>query len=371
MFQQSDGMNYAPKGKPNPVVKDGAFKFAAVHLDHGHIFGMCNGLTEAGATLSKIYEPDSETCARLSQQHPQAQVVDSLEAVLEDPEIALVAAAAIPNLRGPLGCRVMQAGKDYFTDKCPFTTLDQLAEAKRVCIETEQKYMVYFSERLHNEASVFVGDLVEQGAIGKVVQVIGMGPHRLNASSRPDWFYKKEQYGGIITDIGSHQVEQFLYYTGAEDAKVLHAAVANYDNAAYPELEDFGQWTLVGDNGAMGYHRVDWFTPDGARTWGDGRLFLLGTEGYIEVRKNIDLGHDNGANHIFLVDQQGEQRFAVEGQVGFPYFGQLILDCINRTEHAMRQSHCFLAAQLSLQAQEMALQVATEGGRPLDLSSIS
>ena len=370
MEQNSDGMNYAPKGKPNPVVKEGEFKFAAVHLDHGHIFGMCNGLTEAGATLSKIFEPDAETCQRLAQQHPQAQVVNSLDEILDDPEIALVAAAAIPNLRGPLGCRVMQAGKDYFTDKCPFTSLEQLEEAKRVCAQTGQKYAVYFSERLHNEASVFVGDLIEQNAIGRVVQVIGMGPHRLNAPSRPDWFFNKEQYGGIITDIGSHQVEQFLFYTGATEAKVLHAAVANYDNVNYPELEDFGQWTLVGENGAMGYHRVDWFTPDGARAWGDGRLFLLGTKGYIEVRKNLDLGHENGGNHVFLIDQDGEQRFEVSGQVGYPFFGQLIRDCIDRTEQAMSQAHCFKAAELSLQAQAMAISVAADGGRPIELSQL-
>ena len=59
-MQKADGMNYAPKGKPAPVVKPGEFKIAAIALDHGHIYGMCNGLTEAGAEIKWVYDPDEE-----------------------------------------------------------------------------------------------------------------------------------------------------------------------------------------------------------------------------------------------------------------------------------------------------------------------
>ncbi len=364
MSGSADGMNYAPQGKPNPVVAPGEFEFAAVHLDHGHIFGQCNGLIEAGGTLKSVYDPDPAKVQGFVDKFPGVHVAKSLDEVLNDPAIKLVAAAAIPNLRGALGCRVMQSGKDYFTDKSPFTSLAQLEEAQKVCAETKQKYMVYYSERLQVESAVFAGDLVKKGAIGRVLQVIGLGPHRLNASGRPDWFFNKEQYGGIITDIGSHQIEQFLYFTGAKQGNILHAAVANYDNPEYPELEDFGQWTLVGDNGAIGYHRVDWFTPDGLRTWGDGRLFLLGTEGYIEVRKYVDVCNDNGGDHVFLVNGDKEEHFHVAGQVGFPFFGELIKDCIARTEHAMTQEHCFLAARLGLEAQAAAIRIEAGGTRP-------
>ncbi len=368
MTNSSDGMNYAPKGKPNPVVEEGEFNFAAVCLDHGHIFGQCNGLVEAGATLSKVWDKDPEKVANFQKSFPQVTVASSLEEILEDDSIQLIAAAAIPNERGPLGCRVMEHGKDYFTDKCPFTDLEQLEQARQVCEATQKKYMVYYSERLHVESSVFAGELIEQGAIGKVVQVIGLGPHRLNAPSRPDWFFNKEQYGGIITDIGSHQIDQFLFYTGASDAKIMHAAIGNYDNPDYPELEDFGQWTLVGDNGAVGYHRVDWFTPDGLSSWGDGRLFLLGTEGYIEVRKYLDVANDKSGNHVYLVNNEGEHHLHVDGQVGYPYFGQLIKDCLDRTENAMTQRHCFKAAELGIKAQLAAVCVSELGGRPVPIS---
>ncbi|MBD2867668.1 Gfo/Idh/MocA family protein [Paenibacillus arenilitoris] len=356
-MSKADGMKYAPKGKPNKVVEDGQFVFAAMRLDHGHIYGMCNGLVEAGATLKWVYDPDPKRVEAFLKTYPQARAAESEEQVLADAEVQLVAAAAVTNERGPLGVRAMRSGKHYFTDKAPFTTLEQLEEARTAYAETGKKYAVYYSERLHVESAVYAGQLIEQGAIGRVVQVIGLGPHRLNAPSRPAWFFEKEKYGGILCDIGSHQVEQFLFFTGNRNASVANSKVANYANKDYPELEDFGDMTFVGENGATGYFRVDWLTPSGLGTWGDGRTLILGTEGYIELRKYIDIAREKDGDQLYLVNADGEQHLKVRGQVGFPYFGQLVLDCLNGTENAMTQEHAFKAAELSLLAQKHAVKV--------------
>lgn len=354
----ADGMNYAPQGKPAPVVPTGTFRFAAMHLDHGHINGQCNGLVEAGADLVAVYDPDPQKVEAFIKKFPTARKARTAEEILDDPAIRLIAAAAIPSERGPLGCRVMEHGKDYFTDKTPFTALSQLEEAKRVCTATGRKYAVYFSERLHVECAVYAGELVRSGAIGRVVHVAGIGPHRLSPSTRPAWFFQKARYGGILCDIGSHQIEQFLYYTGNKDATIQAARVANYRNPEYPELEDFGDVTLVGADGATGYHRVDWLNPDGLSTWGDGRLFLLGTDGYIELRKYCNVAEEKEGDHLFLVDKKGERHLRLKGKVGYPFFGQLILDCLNRTENAMSQAHAFKAAELCLKAQAAAVTIA-------------
>jgi predicted dehydrogenase len=353
----SDGMNYAPQGKPRPVVQPGEFVFAAIGLDHGHIYGQCNGLIEAGADLVAVYDPDPAKVAAFVKTYPQARVAQSEQEILQDARVKLVASAAVPCDRGPLGVRVMRHGKDYFTDKCPFTTLAQLAEAREVVAQTGQKYAVYYSERLHNESAVFAGQLIHGGAIGRVLQVIGLGPHRINVPSRPAWFFELARYGGILCDIGSHQVEQFLYYSGATDGTVLHSKVANYAHPDYPELQDFGDATIVGNNGATNYFRVDWFTPNGLSTWGDGRTIIMGTQGYIELRKYVDVTR-GGGDQVYLVDQQREQHFDVAGQVGYPFFGELIRDCINRTEVAMAQAHTFKAAELAMQAQAAAMMIA-------------
>jgi len=354
----SDGMTYAPQGKPAPVCKPGEFLFASVALDHGHIYGQTNGLVEAGGEVRWVYDPDPEKVAAFQNKYPSARAAKSLEEILDDPSIHLVAAAAIPNRRGPLGCRVLEAGKDYFTDKTPFTALDQLAEARQVATRTGRKYMAYYSERLHVESAVFAGQLVADGAIGRVVQTAGFGPHRLNASIRPSWFFNKAEYGGILCDIGSHQSEQFLFFTGSSDASVVSSSVGNFANPDYPELEDFGEASLVGNTGASGYYRVDWLTPDGLRSWGDGRTLILGTKGYIELRKYIDIASEGAEKDVlFIVDQQGERRIECAGKVGYPFFGQLILDSLNRTEIAMTQEHAFKAGELCLKAQQLARRI--------------
>jgi predicted dehydrogenase len=355
MADASDGMTYAPKGKPEPVVGPGEFTFAAVALDHGHINGMCNGLTEAGGTLKWVFDPDPAKVEAFCKQFPDVKVARCEAEVLEDEQVQLVAAAAVPNLRCPLGLRVMDAGKDYFTDKTPMTSLEQVEQARAKADDTGRKYMVYYSERLHVECAMHAGTLIEQGAIGRVIHVTGFGPHRLNAPSRPDWFFVHEQYGGILCDIGSHQIEQFLHFTGATDAKVVSARVANYNHKdPYPQLEDFGEASLVADNGATNFFRVDWFTPDGLSTWGDGRTFIIGTDGYIELRKYCEVGRGEGGNQLYLVNGDGEQHLSLTGQVGFPFFGRLILDCLNRTEEAMTQAHAFKAAELCCAAQAAA-----------------
>ena len=346
-------MNYAPSAKPQPVVKAGEFKFAAAFLDHGHINGQCNGLVEAGGELVAIYDTAEDRALALQKRFPNAKIVSRYEDILEDPSIHLVAAAAIPSERARFGIQAMEAGKDYFTDKCPMTTLEQLADVRKAVETTGKKYLVYYSERVHVESAWHAGDLIADGAIGDLVHINIMGPHRLSLPSRPDWFFKKENYGGILTDIASHQCDQFLAYTGAKGGEVLSARVENFANPEKPELEDFGEALFKLDNGTSCYSRVDWFTPDGLRNWGDGRTFIVGTKGFIEIRKYIDLGVGDG-NVLTLVDGQKEHRMELSGKVGFPFFGKLILDVLNRTENSMTQEHALMAAELSLRAQKIA-----------------
>lgn len=351
-----DGMNWAPTAAlPKPVVNKGEFVFASAFFDHGHIFGQTNGLIEAGGVCKWAWDPQPERLKDFCQKYPGARAAESFQQVLDDPEVHLVTAAAVPSDRAEIGLQVLRSGKDYFTDKSPFTTLQQLDQARTVVAETGRKYMCDFSERLHNEAGWFAGELVRQGAIGRVLQVLIMAPHNLNKTSRPAWFFDKQKYGGILTDIGSHQFEQFLYYTGATDGVVNHARVANFANPDNPGLEDFGEASLTLDNGASCYCRIDWFNPKGLRTWGDGRTFILGTDGYVEVRKYIDITKEPMESQVvYLVDHSGEHRMPCNGKVGYPFYGQLILDVLNRTEYAMTQAHCFKAAELSMQAQLIA-----------------
>lgn len=350
-----DGMNYAPDmSGMDKVVQPGEFKFAASHFDHGHIYGQTNGLAHAGGTLTAVYDPRPEKLEPVLKTHPDARVVKDFREILDDPEIHLVTSAAIPNERFGIGLDVMQAGKDYLTDKSPFTTLEQLESARTAIRETGRKYMVCYSERLGSESAWHAGELLREGAVGRVLQVLNLAPHNLAKDTRPDWFFDKEKYGGILTDIGSHQFEQFLYYAGAADGSVLSARVENFANPDTPGLEDYGEALLTLDTGASAYCRMDWFNPGASRTWGDGRTFVLGTDGYLEIRKYINVAREDGGDLIYLVTHDEEVEIDCKGKVGFPYFGRLILDVLNRTETAMTQEHALKAAELSMKAQAVA-----------------
>lgn len=327
-------------------------RFATIGLNHFHIYGQTNLLLRAGAELVSFYATEPELINLYAKEYPQAKLAASEAEILEDESIHMVISASIPSERAPLGIRVMQHGKDFMSDKPGFTTLEQLAEARRVQKETGRIYSIDYSERLETRASQKAGELVRAGAIGKVIQTLGMGPHRPRLSQRPWWFFEKEKYGGIICDIASHQFDQYLWFTGATKAEIVHAQVANYAHPQHPGFEDFGD-VVIRSEGCTGYIRVDWFTPDGLATWGDGRLTILGTDGYIELRKYIDIAGRPGTDHLFLVTKE-KTEYIDCSQVELPYGRQLVDDVINRTETAMSQEMCFYASELALTAQAMA-----------------
>ena len=327
-------------------------RFAVIGMNHSHIYGQVDATVRGGGELVSFHAKEPDLAAEFARRCPNARQVADERAILDDRSIQLVLSSIVPNERAPLGLRVMRAGKDFMSDKPGITTLEQLAEVRRVQAATKRIYSILYSERHENAATIRAGDLVRQGAIGKVVQTIGMGPHRINPPDRPAWFWDPAKYGGIICDIGSHQFDQFLFFTGSTRGEIVASQVRNVRHPDHPAFQDFGDVMVNGDGGT-GYVRLDWFTPAGLPTWGDGRLTILGTDGYIEVRKNVDIGGREGGNHLFIADAKGV-RYVDCRDVELPYGRQLVDDVLNRTETAMTQAHCFLTMELALRAQKQA-----------------
>jgi predicted dehydrogenase len=328
------------------------FAFAAIGLNHDHIYGQTECMFEAGCELVAYCAPEDGVAARYGDRYPQARRVRDEREILEHPEIRLVIGAGIPDDRAPMAVRAMRHGKDVMLDKPGATTLAQLAELRRVQEETGRIFSICFSEHVRQRATVEAGRLVHAGAIGRPIQTLGLGPHHLRPQTRPPWFFQRARYGGILGDIGSHQAEQFLFFTDSEEAEVVASQVGNFAHPETPELEDFGDMVLRSPT-ATGYVRVDWFTPDGLGTWGDGRYVILGTEGYIELRKMIDIAGRPGGDHLFLVDRNGIRHVDCKDKP-LPYGAQLRDDVLNRTETALPQARTFLATELALLAQERA-----------------
>ena len=326
-------------------------RFGVIGLNHGHINGMTDAVIRGGGELVSVHAKEPELAAAFVKKYPQVKLTGSEKEILES-DVQLILSAAIPDERAPLGIRVMQHGKDYLSDKPGITSLEQLADVRRVQAATRRIYSILYSERHEVRAAVKAGELVQAGAIGRVVQTVNLAPHRVSPATRPPWFWDAARYGGILTDIGSHQADQFLFYTGSTRAEVVSSQIGNVAHKDRPKFEDFGDMVVTGDGGT-GYIRVDWFTPDGLSTWGDGRLTILGTDGYIELRKYVDIAGRPGGNHLFLVDHK-QTRYIDCTAVELPFGPRLVSDVLNRTETAMPQAHCFLATELVLKAQKQA-----------------
>lgn len=333
-------------------------RFAVVGIDHGHIFNHVDGLLKAGCEFVG-YCPQTtvpDLMDAFVKKYPDAPALDR-DDIFDDASIDIICIAAVPRDRAQLAIRSMRAGKDVMVDKPGVITYGQLDEVKKAVAETGRIFSVCFSERLCVRSAVVAGKLIADGEIGKVVQTIGMGPHQLAASSRPDWFFDLDAFGGIIVDIASHQIDQFLFYTGSETAEITASSVGNFANPKTPDFEDFGEVLLRGKNGT-GYIRVDWFTPDGLGVWGDGRLTILGTDGYIELRKYVDIGGREGEDHLFIVNQAGVRHIDCSREK-LDYFEQFRADVRDRTETAMSQRHVFEVCRLSLEAQAKATNLTT------------
>jgi len=327
-------------------------RFAAIGLNHSHIYCQVELLLRAGAEFVAFHSPEDDLAVPFAERFPQARRVADRRAILEDRSIHMVLTAAILADRAEISIAAMRHGKDVMSDKPGMTTFEQLAELKRVQAETGRIYSVCYSEHFETRSTVKAGELVAAGAVGEVINTVGLGPHAIRNNQRPDWFFERQRYGGILTDIGSHQCEQFLFFSNTLDAEVVSASVANRGNSDRPGLQDFGDMHLRTPK-TTGYVRVDWFTPAGLATWGDGRLTILGTEGYIELRKYIDIAGRPGTDHLFLVDSKGTRHVDCS-DVELPYGRHLIADVRDRTQTAMTQAHCFKAMELALTAQEMA-----------------
>ncbi len=335
-------------------------KFAVCGMSHDHIYGMTHAVQRGGGELVAAWGSEEDKLAKFKSRFPGVKIVKTQEEILNDPSVQLVLTSQVPVERAGICIRAMRQGKDALSDKPGVTTLEQLAEIRKTIAETNRIYAIMYSELLEVRAAVYAGVLVKQGAIGKVIQTINIAPHQIvqhggdagGASPRPAWFWDPDKYGGILCDIGSHQVDQFLFYTGSKQAEVVESQVANIRHPQYPRFQDFGDVVLRGDRG-FGYVRLDWFTPDGLGTWGDGRLFILGTEGYIEVRKYTDVAVKRQGNNLFIVDNKSA-RYIDCNHMPLPFGPQFVADIVNRTHVAQDPHECLLAAELVLKAQKNA-----------------
>ncbi|HLH40445.1 MAG TPA: Gfo/Idh/MocA family oxidoreductase [Bryobacteraceae bacterium] len=338
----------APAQEETPKYK---IRFAVIGLDHSHINGISDTMRRAGGELVWVHSTNTAALAAFQKRYGDVKLARGEDEILNDSSIQLVCSAAVPNLRAPLGVRVMRHGKDFLCDKPAITSLQQLAEVRRAVKETNRMFAILYG-RLESRATLHAGELVRNGEIGKIVQTIQLAPHLVNEKTRPDWFWDPALYGGTLCDLGSHQADEFVYFTGSTSAEVTMSRLANVNHPHRPKFQDFGDMMVQG-SGGLGYFRVDWFTPETLGVFGDERTFILGTEGYMETRKTIDIAGRAGGDHLFIVNGKGT-RYIDCKKLPLPFGSQFAADIVNRTHTAQDQAAALLASELVLKGQKNA-----------------
>ena len=352
-FQIASGQitQEAAVGRTEEHPPEHRMKFSVIGLDHNHINGITDTMRRSGGELVAVHSSNPQALAAFQKRYGGVRVARSEDEILNDSSIQLVCSAAVPNLRAALGVRAMRHGKDFLSDKPAVTTLEDLDEVRRAVHDTRRMFGIMYG-RLESRATTHAGTLIKDGAIGRVLHTVQLAPHRVNENTRPDWFWDPELYGGTLCDLGSHQADEFVYFTGSTSADVTMSQVANLSYRHRPKFQDFGDMMVHG-TGGLGYFRVDWFTPDGLGAFGDERTFILGTEGYLELRKTIDLAGRPGGDHVLIVDRKSA-RYIDCKNLALPFGPQFVSDIVNRTETAQNQGAALLATELVLKGQKNA-----------------
>jgi predicted dehydrogenase len=331
-------------------------RFAVIGLDHRHVYELTQHLIDVGMDCAGYWPVTTNAIvlAGFRKRFPNLPAIAERERMLDDPSIQVIVTAAIPSERAGIAIAAMRRGKDVMSDKPGITNAAQLADVQRTVAETGRIFSICFGERFMSPTSAMARDLLRQGAIGRLVQTATLSPHRLNRALRPDWFWSPATNGSILVDLASHQVDQFLSITDRLDAEIVHAAIRSVapERTPVPVFQDFGELILRNDV-ATAYIRVDWFTPDGLADWGDGRAFIVGTEGSIEVRNNLDLAGRPGSHHLFLITREETKYISCDGRP-VNTFRNFANDVRDRTETAMSQAHCFAVCRIALEAEAKA-----------------
>jgi predicted dehydrogenase len=326
-------------------------RFAAIGLDHRHVYDLTAGLLAAGAECVG-YDPattDPRVLAGFRKRFQDVPAVER-ERLLDDPTIDFIVLAAVPADRAAIAIRAMRRGKDVMTDKPGVTTVAQLDAVEAAARDSGRIWSVALG-RLTSPAAQEALRVARSGELGRLVSLTSLAPHRLNRALRPAWFFDRAAYGGIINDIGVHSIDQFLAFAGAPHAEVAAATVGCFGTEP-AGFEDFAEVTLRA-GGMTGTMRLDWFTPDGLPDWGDGRLFLVGTEGTLELRKNLDIEGRPGGDHLFVANRR---RTRYQDCSGLPvtYYSNFLADVRDRSAHVMEGGQVFRSCRLSLCCQAAA-----------------
>ncbi len=324
---------------------------AALGLAHEHIISQVRLLLKAGARLTGCYDRDPLAVRRFLTTFPETYVYPSCEAALDDYTVDVVATAAIPCERALIGEGALLAGKDVFSDKPGFTSLEQVARIQAACAATGRKYVLYYPFR-NNPVAIDAIRRVRAGEIGNLVEFIGLGPHRAKAAERPEWFFDPARAGTILADLAVHAIDFQMHLAGGDFFEIVYSRMGCRKFRHPAGFFDYGEIHSVMNGGVSAHTRVDWLAPD--KGIGDSRMMILGTEGYLDLRLGADISGRPGSGHLYAVTREGVEVRDSKSLPPAEWGAALARDFLDGTSECLLQEEVFATARAVLTAEARA-----------------
>ncbi|RKN71210.1 Gfo/Idh/MocA family protein [Paenibacillus ginsengarvi] len=262
-----------------------SYRFGIYGCQHAHIASFVDQMLALGATCAGIYEPESPSLAQSLAQRHGIMLVDSPDAFL-DSSVNVIGSSAVNNRKIDVIEWCERHGKHVMLDKPVATNREQLERLEAVLNRGSIQVGVMLTERFR--ASIHtLKQAIDAGKLGRIVSISTRKPHRLSPASRHAWHFSKRESGGLVIDLFIHDFDLLRFLTGQEVASV-HSQVAKHILPEYPDFYDTAAAQVSMSGGTMAQLYTDWHTPTKSWTWGDCRIFIVGTEGCAELRLNGD-----------------------------------------------------------------------------------
>lgn len=259
--------------------------FSIIGCEHSHISTFIGEMLEQGHSCAGIYEAKNKQLLHELAEKFQLKIVDEMESLL-GPEVSVIGCAAINNEKIAVIELCEKHGKHIMVDKPIVTNKEDFTRVQNVINRGKIQIGMLFTERFRPALNT-VKEKITQGDIGEIVSIEMRKPHRLKPDERPGWHFSKQQGGGIVVDLFIHDFDLLRWLT-AQDVTDLSGYVSKNILPEYPDFYDVASLQVLTEDGVIATLYADWHTPEKSWTWGDCRIFIVGTKGTFELRLSGD-----------------------------------------------------------------------------------
>ncbi len=197
----------------------------------------------------------------LAELHKVEHWSTDLDAVIADPTVDVVFDASMTSLRAATLRKAMAAGKHIFTEKPTAETLTEAVELARIARD-EGVTAGVVHDKLYLPGLVKLRRLVDEGFFGRILSLRGEFGYWVfegdtQPAQRPSWNYRKEDGGGMTTDMFCHW--NYVLEGIIGQVKSVTATAVTHIPARWDEQGQ--EYTATADDASYGFFELE--TPAG------------------------------------------------------------------------------------------------------------